>query len=141
MSQERRRRQQERAQEVQPSPWMKKVAIAVLILVVAGGLYLFLNHKKTRHLNAFAQCLSAKGAKMYGAFWCPHCADQKEMFGSSFQYAPYVECGVKGSHVTAQVCTDANVKHYPTWVFADGSRVEGAHPLEFLSQETGCPLP
>jgi len=78
---------------------------------------------------------------MYGAYWCPHCETQKEMFGPSFQYAPYVECGVKGSRVPAQVCVDAGVKHYPTWVFADGARVEGEHPLEFLSQETGCALP
>jgi hypothetical protein len=141
MSQERRRRQQERAHQDQPNRWMGKLAIALLILLAAGGLYLFLQHKHSRRLNAFAQCLSAKGAKMYGAFWCPHCADQKEMFGSSFEFAPYIECGVKGSHTPAQVCTDANVKHYPTWVFADGSRVEGAHSLEFLSQETGCPLP
>jgi hypothetical protein len=141
MSQERRRRQQERAQQAQPNPWMKKVAVGVLVVVAAGVSYLLVHHKQTRRLNAFAQCLSEKGAKMYGAYWCPHCADQKEMFGSSFAYAPYIECGVKGSHAPAQVCTDANVKHYPTWVFADGSRVEGAHSLEFLSQETGCPLP
>jgi hypothetical protein len=141
MSQERRRRQQERAEEDQPSVWMKRVAIAVLILVAAAGMFFFVHRKQTRRLDAFAQCLSAKGAKMYGAFWCPHCADQKEMFGSSFAYAPYIECGVKGSHLPAQVCTAANVQHYPTWVFADGSRVEGAHSLEFLSQQTGCALP
>ncbi len=141
MSQERRRRQQERAQQGQPNPWIKKVAIALLVAVAAAGLYFFVHQKQTSRLNAFAQCLSARGAKMYGAFWCPHCADQKEMFGSSFRYAPYIECGIKGSHAAAQVCTDANVKHYPTWVFADGSRVEGAHSLEFLGQETGCPLP
>jgi hypothetical protein len=141
MSEERRRRQQERTRPGRPNPWMNKVVIGVLIVVAAGGLYLFIHHKQSSRLNAFAQCLSAKGAKMYGAYWCPHCADQKEMFGSSFEYAPYIECGVKGSHAPAQVCTDAEVKHYPTWVFADGSRVEGSHSLEFLSQETGCPLP
>jgi len=141
MSEERRRRQQERTQPARPNAWVKKVAIGVVMVVVAGGLYLFVHHQQSTRLNAFAQCLSAKGAKMYGAYWCPHCADQKEMFGSSFQYAPYIECGVKGSRAPTQVCTDADVKHYPTWVFADGSRVEGAHSLQFLSQETGCPLP
>ena len=141
MSEERRRRQQERTQAVRSNSWIEKVAIGVLIVVAAGGVYLFLHRKQSGRLNAFSQCLSTKGAKMYGAYWCPHCADQKEMFGSSFQYAPYIECGVKGSHVPAQACTDAGVKHYPTWVFADGSRVEGAHSLEFLSHETGCPLP
>jgi hypothetical protein len=141
MSDERRRRQQERGQSARFYPWLKKAAIGLLIVATAGGLYLFVRHKQSSRLNAFAKCLSAKGATMYGAFWCPHCADQKEMFGSSFTYAPYIECGIKGSQTPAQVCTDANVKHYPTWVFADGSRVEGAHSLEFLSEQTGCPLP
>jgi len=141
MSEERRRRQQEREQAARPNPWLKKAAIGLLIVATAGGLYLFVHHKQSSRLNAFAQCLSAKGTKMYGAFWCPHCADQKEIFGSSFTYAPYIECGIKGSQTPAQVCTEANVKHYPTWVFPDGSRVEGVQSLEFLGQRTGCPLP
>jgi hypothetical protein len=141
MSQERRKRQQERQQEPQPNPWIRKIAILMLLAAVAAGLYLLLRHRQSSRLDAFAQCLGSKGAKMYGAYWCPHCETQKELFGSSFQYAPYVECGVKGSRAPSQVCVDANVKHYPTWVFADGARVEGEHSLEFLSQETGCALP
>ncbi|HYA25976.1 MAG TPA: hypothetical protein VEF05_17575 [Terriglobales bacterium] len=117
------------------------MGIAVLVIAVAAGLFFLVHHRQSSRLNAFAQCLGTKGAKMYGAFWCPHCESQKELFGSSFQYAPYVECGVKGSRTPAQVCVDAGIKHYPTWVFADGARVEGEHPLEFLSQETGCRLP
>ena len=66
---------------------------------------------------------------MYGAYWCPHCADQKEMFESSFQYIPYVECGMPGSRDEAQVCIDAGIKHFPTWEFADGERREGAQSL------------
>ena len=60
---------------------------------------------------------------MYGAYWCPHCAEQKEMFGTSFQYVPYVECGIKGSRDEAPVCAQAGVKHFPTWQFPDGERV------------------
>jgi hypothetical protein len=141
MSEERRKRQQERIQESQPNPWIPKIAIGVLIILVAAGVYFLIHRRQTGKLNAFAQCLGTKGAKMYGAYRCPHCADQKERFGSSFEYAPYVECGIKGSRATARVCLDANIKHYPTWVFADGTRVEGDHPLDFLSQQTGCPLP
>ena len=59
-------------------------------------IYLGLRKRGSR-LDAFAKCLASKQAKMYGAYWCPHCADQKEMFESSFQYVPYVECGVPGS--------------------------------------------
>jgi phage baseplate assembly protein gpV len=109
--------------------------------VVVAGLWFFLQRKHSSRLDAFARCLGAKGAKMYGAYWCPHCDQQKELFGASFHYAPYVECGIKGSRTPAQACVDANIKHYPTWVFADGARVEGEHSLEFLGQETGCALP
>jgi|SRR5580704_7953118 hypothetical protein len=141
MSEERRKRQLERDEEAPPSPMIAKISIVVLVVAVAGGLYAFVHHQQSKRLSAFAQCLNAKGAKMYGAFWCPHCADQKELFGSSFQYVNYVECGIKGSRAIATACTDAQVKNYPTWIFADGSRVEGEHPLDFLGQATGCALP
>jgi hypothetical protein len=143
MSEERRKRQQERQQDTEQTlnPQIKKLGLVALIIAVVLGLYAFVHHHQSARLNAFAQCLNAKGTKMYGAFWCPHCADQKEMFGSSFKYVNYVECGVKGSRTLAQVCTDAGIQHFPTWVFADGTRVEGAHQLDFLGQETGCALP
>src|SRR3989344_3569664 len=35
--------------------------------------------------DPFAQCLTDNGAKMFGAYWCPHCSDQKKMFGSSWK--------------------------------------------------------
>lgn len=140
MSEERRKRKQEREQQ-SPGTLLPKIMLGVIIIAIVGGLGWFLTRKHAHRLDAFAQCLGTKGAKMYGAYWCPHCADQKEMFGSSFQYAPYIECGIKGSRGIEGVCTQANIKHFPTWEFANGARVEGAHPLEFLSQETGCPLP
>ena len=75
---------------------------------------------------------------MYGAYWCPHCADQKAMFEASFKYVPYVECGVPGSRDEAQVCKDAGIKHFPTWEFADGERREGTLTLQSLGTKTGC---
>jgi hypothetical protein len=141
MSDERRKKQQERTRESQPNPWIAKIGIFIVIVAIVAGLFMFVHHQQSKRLNGFAQCLNAKGAKMYGAFWCPHCAEQKELFGSSFQYVNYVECGIKGSRGIAQVCTDADIKHFPTWVFSDGARVEGEHPLDFFSQETGCALP
>jgi hypothetical protein len=141
MSDARKQRQQSRTPHPQPNGMMRNVVIVVAIVAVCAGLYFFLRRKHDGRMDAFARCLGTKGAKMYGAYWCPHCADQKELFGSSFQFAPYIECGIKGSRTEAQVCTDAGVKRFPTWVFANGARVEGEHSLEFLGQETGCPLP
>lgn len=40
-----------------------------------------------------AKRLKAAGAKMYGAFWCSHCFDQKQDFGKeAMADFPYVEC-------------------------------------------------
>jgi hypothetical protein len=142
MSQERRKRQQKREGREQPNPNRTRyIMIAIVIVIAFAAAYYFLWYKRTSRLDAFAKCLTAKQAKMYGAFWCPHCEEQKEKFGSSFQYAPYIECGIKGSKGIEPVCTQAGIKRFPTWIFADGTRVEGEHELDFLGQETGCSLP
>ena len=40
-----------------------------------------------------AKRLKAAGAKMYGAFWCSHCFEQKQTFGKeAMAEFPYVEC-------------------------------------------------
>jgi hypothetical protein len=142
MSQERRKRQQQRQGQDQPNPArLRYIIIAIVIVVAFAAAYYLIWRKRTSRLDAFAKCLTAKQAKMYGAFWCPHCDEQKEKFGSSFQYAPYIECGIKGSQGIASVCTQAGIKRFPTWIFADGTRIEGEHELEFLGEETGCSLP
>jgi hypothetical protein len=142
MSQERRKRQQKREGREQPNPNRTLyIMIAIVIIIAFAAAYYFFWFKHTSRLDAFAKCLTAKQAKMYGAFWCPHCEEQKEKFGSSFQYAPYIECGIKGSKGIEPVCTQAGIKRFPTWIFADGTRVEGEHELDFLGQETGCSLP
>jgi uncharacterized membrane protein len=48
---------------------------------------------------ALAQRLRDGGARMYGAFWCSHCYDQKQAFGAeAMQAFPYVECYPDGLH-------------------------------------------
>jgi hypothetical protein len=78
---------------------------------------------------------------MYGAYWCPHCAEQKEEFGKSFQYVNYVECAIKGSREMTAACKAAGVQHYPTWQFGASPLIEGKFPLQELSDKTGCSLP
>ena len=53
----------------------------------------------------------------------------------SFEYVPYIECGVPGNTSKLQhVCADAAIKHFPTWQFPPvGERVEGEIPLDDLS--------
>ncbi len=143
MSQERRKRQQKREREEQPRKGLaRNIVIAVLIIAVFGAAYYFGIRKRHSRMDNFAQCLTDKGAKMYGAFWCPHCEEQKADFGSSFDHVNYVECGVKGNtRAQSPECKQAGIKHYPTWEFAGGSREEGNKTLHYLGEKTGCSLP
>lgn len=140
MSEERRKRQELRNAE--PNPGKKKNALVyggiVILIVIAFGVgRYYRNHK----YDSFAKCLAAKQAKMYGLYWCPHCADQKAMFGSSFRYVPYVECAIKGSKELAPQCKVAGVKLFPSWQFGSELPKEGVLSLEALSEKTGCSLP
>ena len=45
--------------------------------------------KSTQYSREVAKHLKESGAKMYGAFWCSHCEDQKETFGAGANI-PYV---------------------------------------------------
>ena len=42
----------------------------------------------------------------------PHCAEQKQVFGASFQYVTYVECGIQGSRTEAPECLQDGVKRF-----------------------------
>ena len=87
--------------------------------------------------DELAKCMTGKEVKMYGAFWCPHCNTQKEMFGSSFEHINYIECSTPDRTET-KVCVDADIESYPTWEFSDGSRLKGVQSIEALSQKSGC---
>ena len=107
----------------------KKLIIIALffgILIIAAGC--------GKNYDSFAQCLTEKGAAMYGADWCTHCQEQKKMFGSSFKLINYVECTEE-----IQKCLDQKIAGYPTWIFGDGYVIEGEMELEELSKESGCP--
>lgn len=117
------------------------VAIVIAGLFIGGALYYWQTYMKSPgELDTFAQCLGEKGAKFYGAYWCPHCQAQKALFGKSKDKLPYVECAAEGK-AQADECASAGIEGYPTWVFADGSRESGEQTLEKLAQKTGCVLP
>ena len=78
--------------------------------------------------------LKALDARMYGAYWCSHCYDQKEAFGkqvfssssssSSSSDAPateaaytleYIECSKDGANAQAKLCKEKEIPGFPTW--------------------------
>lgn len=121
---------------------MKKIIyILIAVLFVAGVAYVIMAPSKPGKYDQFAQCLTNSGAKYYGAFWCPNCQNQRALFGRSYKYVPYTECSTPDGQGQLQVCRDAGVTAYPTWIFADGEKVTGTQSLEALSEKTSCPLP
>jgi hypothetical protein len=141
MSEQRRKQQQQRVREVEPKAPSRNMLIGggivlLFVLAYAGGWY-YRNHR----YDGFAKCLASKQAKMYGLYWCPHCAEQKAMFGKAFQYVPYEECAIKSSRELAPACKAAGVKLFPSWQFGTNPPKEGVFPLEELSDKTGCALP
>ena len=91
--------------------------------------------------DELAQCLKDKGATFYGAFWCPHCQEQKRFFGNSEKLLPYVECSNPDGKTQTQICIDKGIVQYPTWVFADGSTTTGEQQPQTLADKTGCAMP
>ena len=124
---------------------MQKGSIIILIITIAviGGLGYYINRQNSKpgELDGFAQCIKDKGALFYGTFWCPHCQNQKKAFGRSAKLLPYVECSTPDGKGQLTVCTEKGIKSYPTWVFADGSTLNGEVPLETLAEKTACELP
>lgn len=128
-------------QAAPPQQSWKNLGILLLVIAAFVATYYLGRYRRVSRMDAFARCLTQKQARMYGAFWCPHCADQEAMFGTSFKYVAYTECGIRGSRAEAPECVQAGIKHFPTWQFADGERREGDQSLQVLSQKTGCALP
>ncbi len=86
---------------------------------------------------ALAQHLTNIGAIKYGAFWCPHCYAQKQLFGKeAFEQINYVECDPRGENGQPQVCQAAGVRSYPTWKI-NGQEYSGTQSLEKLAEISG----
>lgn len=119
-----------------------KIFWIVLAILIVGG-FGWTMYAKTLpgQYDGLAQCLKDKGVVFYGAFWCPHCQEQKQVFGNSAKLLPYVECSQPDGKTQTQICIDKKVESYPTWEFADGSRLNGEQTPQALAEKAGCEMP
>ncbi|KAM3757729.1 hypothetical protein ACB098_02G211400 [Castanea mollissima] len=89
---------------------------------------------------SLAKHLNSIGAKMYGAFWCSHCLEQKQMFGlEAAKLLDYVECfpdGYRKGTKMAKACTDAKIEGFPMWVI-NGQILSGEQELSELARVSG----
>lgn len=113
----------------------------LILIFIAGALVAVLAYNLRKpspygNLDTFAKCLAEKEITMYGADWCPHCQNEKNNFGTSFQYVPYVECPDE-----PKLCIEKGIDGYPTWLLKDGTKLVGEQGLEKLSKVSNCALP
>lgn len=113
------------------------IAILTLLFLVSCSP----NNYVPTELENFASCLSENEVVLYGTFWCPHCTKTKKSFGDSFDKINYVECDPNGDNEQAELCIEKGIEGYPSWDFADGTRLMGEIPFTQLGEKTGCTIP
>jgi uncharacterized membrane protein/glutaredoxin len=108
------------------------LAAAVLVPLGAAFIYAMPAGGGSGFEGALARHLREKGAVMYGAYWCPHCTEQKALFGDAAKDLPYVECAKDGINARPDLCEQAGVKSFPTWIMGTERR-EGTQSLQALA--------
>ncbi len=84
-----------------------------------------------------AKYLTQKGAKMYSAYWCPHCYEQKQLFGKqAWEQIANVECAADAKkNPQPEACAKAGIKGFPTWSI-NGKLDSGVKKLAKLAELT-----
>ena len=110
-------------------------AVAMALLAPFGAAFIFAMPEGggAGFEAALARHLREEGAVMYGAYWCPHCTEQKALFGDAAKDLPYVECDPKGVNARPDLCEKAHVRSFPTWALGDKRR-EGVQSPQALAE-------
>ncbi|MBE9039461.1 vitamin K epoxide reductase family protein [Oscillatoriales cyanobacterium LEGE 11467] len=113
------------------------IAVAMVTLVGTLGVYAGINGTGVGASSPgaieLAGHLSDTDAKMFGAYWCSHCKDQKELFGEqAFKKVDYVECAEDAENSQTQLCRSEGIQGFPTWKI-DGELHDGVKTLDQLA--------
>lgn len=119
-----------------------RAALAALVILVLHGNYVSPQAEPTGpedpKIQALAEHLTKEGALFYGASWCPHCQEQKRLFGASASRLPYIECSPAGPNTPqAPSCSSAGVRSYPTWVIGGRTTAGEVLSLAQLANASG----
>lgn len=91
----------------------------------------------SKRAKVLAEKLKEQDAKMYGAFWCSHCFDQKQALGmEAMSTIPYVECAPNGVSSQTSLCRKREIPGYPTWEIK-GELHPGEMSLDELEEMVG----
>ena len=90
--------------------------------------------KSSNSATELAEHLSQIGGVQYSAYWCPHCHDQKEMFGQeAASKLNIVECAKDGQNNQHSLCEAKGIDGYPSWELY-GKIESGVKSLEELAK-------
>jgi uncharacterized membrane protein/glutaredoxin len=109
------------------------LAAAILVPLGAAFIYAMPAGGGSGFEAALARHLRDSGAVMYGAHWCPHCTEQKALFGDAAPDVPYVECAKDTVNGRPDLCEKAGVRSFPTWIMGT-ERLTGVQPLSALAK-------
>ncbi len=74
---------------------------------------------------------------LYNAYWCPHCHDQKELFGKeAASKLIIIECAPDGENSRAKLCKQKGINGFPSWEI-NGKIISGVKSLDKLSELSG----
>ena len=86
---------------------------------------------------ALAEHLTARGVVVYTAWWCPHCHEQKELFGrQAAARLKVIECAADGRNSQTALCEQKKIQGFPSWEI-DGKLDSGVKPLKELADRSG----
>ena len=104
------------------------IVSVVFVLIIGSIGFSYVNSLKPGSLDGFAQCLTEKGAIMYGSTSCQYTHAQKGMFGNSLKFID-----------SRDFTEDPNIKKTPTWLI-NGKYYENVQTLNRLADLTGCKI-
>ena len=109
------------------NPWIYLIVVLILIAGFYG--YKSITGKAVQsQYDEFSKYMTEQGVVMYGTEWCPHCKNQKKLFGNSFQYINYTDCDKN-----QKACSEAGISGYPTWKI-NNQTYPGGQSIERLAQ-------
>ena len=94
------------------------------------------SEQDNEYVAKLADFMTSQGAVLYGAYWCPHCQEQKKIFGDAIKKINYVECDSRGPNANPDECRGQNIKSYPTWIY-QGQQYVGTQSLSQLAKIVG----
>ena len=128
------------------APIGKPVAGAYNIGPSSGQVFFTVTDTSGESEIQLARHLKQTGAKMYSAYWCPHCYEQKKLFGvAALNDLPFVECAPDGKNSQTAICQDVAAKAekqlghpfgFPTWEI-NGKFYSGQETLQDLATQSG----